>query len=116
MTDFEALLQLLVDAQVEFIIVGGAAATAHGASRLTLDLDIVYRRTPDNIERLIAALAPRASHDRGVEHQPGRSPQVARDTHYLGFLPAPLITLLAADVPRQLEAWGQSGLVSESGC
>lgn len=30
---------------LEFLIVGGAAATAHGAARLTLDLDIVYRRS-----------------------------------------------------------------------
>lgn len=45
MTDFNALLRLLTDNQVEFIIVGGAAATAHGSARLTLDLDVVYERT-----------------------------------------------------------------------
>lgn len=31
MTDFRALLSLLVESSVEFIIVGGAAATAHTA-------------------------------------------------------------------------------------
>ena len=56
MTDFRALLSALTGAGVEFLIVGGAAATAHGASRLTLDLDVVYRRTPANIERLAASL------------------------------------------------------------
>lgn len=45
MTDFRALLEALTKAQVEFLLVGGAAATAHGSARLTLDLDIVYRRT-----------------------------------------------------------------------
>src|SRR5919112_1254288 len=49
---------LLAGAGVEFIIVGGAAATAHGSARLTLDLDIVYRRTPANISRLVRSLAP----------------------------------------------------------
>lgn len=44
MTDFEKLIGALVQADVEFIIVGGAAAVAHGSSRLTQDLDIVYAR------------------------------------------------------------------------
>ena len=56
MTDFKALLRLLTEKQVEFIIVGGAAATAHGSARLTLDLDIVYRRSNENISRLVNAL------------------------------------------------------------
>lgn len=66
MTDFQTLLRVLADGQVEYIIVGGAAATAHGASRLTLDLDIVYRRTPENTARLAAALAPYRPYLRGM--------------------------------------------------
>jgi hypothetical protein len=66
MTDFRALLQALTRAEVEYIIVGGAAATAHGASRLTLDLDIVYRRTPDNARRLADALIPYSPYLRGA--------------------------------------------------
>ncbi len=66
MTDFRALLTLLVGMQVEFIIVGGAAATAHGSARLTQDLDVVYRRTQENILRLIRALAPRKPYLRGA--------------------------------------------------
>ena len=58
MTDFPALISLLANSRVEFIIVGGAAATAHGSARLTRDLDVVYRRAPDNVERLVSALAP----------------------------------------------------------
>jgi predicted nucleotidyltransferase len=69
MTDFQALIRLLVESGVEFILIGGAAATAHGAARLTLDLDIVYRRTPDNLERLATCLAPHHPYLRGV--QPG---------------------------------------------
>jgi len=66
MTDFRALISLLVDARVEFIIVGGAAATAHGSARLTQDLDVVYRRTEENIERLVQALAPYKPYLRGA--------------------------------------------------
>ncbi len=57
MTDFESLIQRLARAKVDFILIGGAAATAHGSTRLTTDLDIVYARTPQNIERLSACLA-----------------------------------------------------------
>lgn len=66
MTDLGGLLAALVDAGVEFIVVGGAAATAHGASRLTQDIDVVYSREPDNLERLAAALAPHAAYLRGA--------------------------------------------------
>jgi predicted nucleotidyltransferase len=65
-TDFRALLTLLASAQIEFIIVGGAAATAHGSARLTQDLDIVYRRTHDNISRVAEALAPHKPYLRGA--------------------------------------------------
>ncbi|MBD0326515.1 MAG: hypothetical protein ICV68_08785 [Pyrinomonadaceae bacterium] len=66
MTDFRALISLLAAARVEFIIVGGAAATAHGSARLTRDLDVVYRRTPENIARLVRALAPYEPYLRGA--------------------------------------------------
>ena len=66
MTDFPAMLQALDEHHVEYIVVGGAAATAHGAARLTLDLDIVYRRTQQNISRLVASLAPHQPYLRGA--------------------------------------------------
>lgn len=58
MTDFSSLLQALVNGRVEFILVGGVAAVIHGSARLTVDVDIVYRRTTGNVERLISSLAP----------------------------------------------------------
>ncbi len=66
MTNFEALLRLLAEQGVEFIVVGGAAATAHGSARLTKDLDIVYRRTPGNIRCLAECLAAHAPYLRGA--------------------------------------------------
>jgi len=66
MTDFKGLLRALTDANVEFILVGGVAATVHGSTRLTLDVDAVYRRTPENIARLVRALAPHAPYLRGA--------------------------------------------------
>ncbi len=66
MIDFPGLLRALVDRRVQFIIVGGAAATAHGAARLTQDLDIVYSRRPENLAHLVAALAPHEPYLRGA--------------------------------------------------
>lgn len=66
MTDFRALLGILAEAGVEFIVVGGVAAVAHGSARLTADLDIVYRRTPENLARLAEALRPYEPYLRGA--------------------------------------------------
>ena len=66
MTDFPALLGALAGHEVEFILVGGVAATAHGSARLTQDLDVVYRRNPANFRRLTQALAPHSPYLRGA--------------------------------------------------
>jgi hypothetical protein len=52
----EALLGELTQAGVEFIVVGGTAAILHAAPVTTQDLDIVYRRTPENVVRLMGVL------------------------------------------------------------
>ena len=66
MTDFQGLLQTLSGAGVEFILVGGAAATAHGAARLTQDVDVVYLRARPNLQRLATALAGKQPYLRGA--------------------------------------------------
>jgi hypothetical protein len=66
MTDFARLLAALADADVAFVIVGGLAATIHGSSRLTQDVDVVYARADDNLDRLVAALAPYRPYLRGA--------------------------------------------------
>lgn len=58
MMDFETALRVLDEGGVKFVIVGGFAATAHGGTLVTRDLDVCYERTPDNLKRLAAALAP----------------------------------------------------------
>jgi hypothetical protein len=58
MTNFEAALNALTAAQVNFVVVGAYAAVAQGFAQLTRDLDICYERTPENMKRLAAALTP----------------------------------------------------------
>lgn len=66
MTDFKALLTVLVDAGVEFVLVGGLAAIAHGSARLTQDVDVVYARDPENLRRLTEALGQHRPYLRGA--------------------------------------------------
>jgi predicted nucleotidyltransferase len=66
MTQLEQLLRALYEARVEFIVVGGVAARAHGSSRLTDDLDISYARTPANLTRVVEALGPLNPYLRGA--------------------------------------------------
>lgn len=53
---FEKLLKTLKKFDVEFIVVGGVAAVLQGAPLATFDLDIVHRRSEENIRRLLSAL------------------------------------------------------------
>jgi hypothetical protein len=81
--DFLEILRVLARHQVEFITVGGLAAVFNGAPIITVDVDILHRRTPENVRRLMGALAelcavyrndprnivPGASHLLGPGHQ-----------------------------------------------
>jgi predicted nucleotidyltransferase len=58
MTGPDALLKLLTDAEVDFILVGAYAAIAHGSQQRTEDLDICHARTRANYKKLISVLAP----------------------------------------------------------
>lgn len=66
MTGLARLLAVLHDAGVEFIVVGGVAATAHGSARVTQDLDISYARNDANLERIVAVLRPLDPYLRGA--------------------------------------------------
>lgn len=66
MTDFQRLLEALTRGGVEFVIIGGFAATAHGSAHVTVDLDVVYGRSADNVARLAEALRPLSPYLRGA--------------------------------------------------
>lgn len=55
-TDVEAVLALLAQHGVEYVIVGMVSAVLQGAPVTTFDLDLVYRRDPENIGRVMHAL------------------------------------------------------------
>ena len=66
MVDLQRILKVFVEAKVRFVIIGGAAAAAHGSAFPTFDLDICYDRSRDNIKQLANALEPFHPRLRGV--------------------------------------------------
>jgi len=67
--DFEptALLEALAEHAVDFVVIGGIAAIAHGSARLTQDLDISYATNSDNLKALGRALRSLNARLRGVD-------------------------------------------------
>jgi len=80
---FVELLRLLARNDVELIVVGVVAAVMQGAPVTTYDIDLVHRRTPENVSRLLRVLqevdavyrgdprnlTPTAEHLLGTGHQ-----------------------------------------------
>ncbi|MFH2009665.1 MAG: hypothetical protein ABI333_23935 [bacterium] len=76
------LLRTLAEREIEFMVVGGMAGVLQGAPVVTADLDIVHRRSNDNVQRLLSTLIdleavfrgdsrklePKASHLMGQGH------------------------------------------------
>jgi hypothetical protein len=77
--DFRRALTVLAAHEVEYIVVGGICAILQGAPVVTLDLDVVHRRTPENVRRLLAAL-------RSIEARYRHDPRglVPEESHLLG--------------------------------
>lgn len=65
-TDYAGLVRQLLAGGVEFVLVGGLAANVHGSARATYDVDVVYRRSDENLARLEQALAPLRPYLRGA--------------------------------------------------
>lgn len=83
--DLLRLVEVLDRHGVEYLVVGGVAARAHGARRLTHDLDCLVRRAKENLERLAHALAELHAHLRvsGVSDEEAASLPVQLDAETL---------------------------------
>lgn len=64
--DPQPILEALTRHTVDFVVIGGLAGTAHGSAFVTLDLDIAYERSRENLERLGSALAELGATLRGA--------------------------------------------------
>ena len=57
MIRLEPILKLLTELEVEFVVIGGVAITAHGSAYLTLDLNFCYSRANENLKKLVTVLS-----------------------------------------------------------
>jgi hypothetical protein len=64
-TALHTLIERLLEADVEFVLVGGLAAVVQGAPITTFDVDIVHNRSTENVDRLMAFLHEVSAHYRG---------------------------------------------------
>jgi predicted nucleotidyltransferase len=64
--DLEVVVRLMQQHEVRFVVIGGWAAILHGVARSTNDVDLVYARDPENLKRLVAALASHQPYLRGA--------------------------------------------------
>lgn len=80
MTSFRAILAVLVEHGVDFIVVGGVAGVLHGSPLLTDDIDILYSLDEGNQRRLLGALQALDAVFRGDPRQlrPGLSHLASR--------------------------------------
>jgi predicted nucleotidyltransferase len=65
--DIRAMLRSLVEAGVEFVVIGGVALWLHGYPRVTRDLDIVFAQDETNLEMLGRVLVELKAQLRGVD-------------------------------------------------
>lgn len=84
--DLPRLVETLDRHNVDFIVVGGAAAYGHGAVRLTEDLDCLPRPDPENLQRLAGAMRELGARFRaqGLSDEESRELPVVLDAQSLG--------------------------------
>ena len=61
------LLRRLVQAEIDFVVIGGVAVIVQASPRFTKDLDICYSTEPANLDRLGDVLVALGAKLRGVE-------------------------------------------------
>ncbi|MBS2022211.1 MAG: hypothetical protein JST92_07355 [Deltaproteobacteria bacterium] len=96
------MLGLLDSFGVEFLVVGGLALAVHAEPRSTKDLDLWVRATPDNAERLFAALKAFGAPLHGATPSDFATPGIGLQ---LGVPPARIDLLTQIDGVEFAAAW-----------
>jgi len=105
-----ALLRELSRREIEYVVVGGMAGVLHGAPVVTADVDIVHKRTDENVEKLLALLS-----DVGATFRTDSRGLKPNATHLQGKGHVLLMTSLGPlDVLCELGSEGYEELVDET--
>ena len=100
--DFSEFVQLFLDNDVRFLIVGGYAMAAHGLPRFTGDLDTWVWIDHENAERIMKALTEFGFSSLDITAKDFQSPNLVVQ---LGFPPHRIDLLTGIDGVEFEEAW-----------
>jgi len=100
--DFKELLRLFNDHNVEYLVVGGYALSAHGHPRYTGDIDLWIGSDPVNSSRVLAALDEFGFGTLGLKEEDFRTPQRVIQ---LGYPPARIDLMTDIDGVVFSECW-----------
>jgi hypothetical protein len=64
--EFLDIIATLNQCDARFVVIGGVAMVLLGSAHLTRDVDIYYSRTPENVAKLVSAIAPHHPRLRGA--------------------------------------------------
>src|SRR6476646_7633062 len=100
--DFHDILSEFAASSVEFLLVGAYALASHGLPRATGDIDLWVRCSPENAQRIMAALARFGAPLADVTEQDFSSPGIVLQ---IGLAPRRIDLLTAIDGVEFEEAW-----------
>lgn len=106
--DFADLLLAFVEADVEFLVVGGYAVAHYGHPRATKDIDVLVRTGRENAERIVEALASFGAPLRALGIGVGDFERVGQ-TVQLGVAPYRIDLLTEIDGVEFEQAWAGRG-------
>ncbi len=100
--DFQDLFSALNTEGAEFLVVGAYALAVHGAPRFTKDLDLWVNATPDNAQRVWAALQAFGAPLSAISPEDLAEPNIVLQ---LGVAPSRIDLLTSIDGVEFLAAW-----------
>ena len=103
----DALFACLESHGVKYVLIGGLAAVLHGSPLLTLDADLCPLRTPDNLDRLAAALADLDARIRTPDT--GEGVRFPRDARFLANIEVLNLVTRVGDVDLSFTPSGTRG-------
>jgi len=65
--EYEKIIQMLADSEVEFVVIGGVALVLLGSATITTDFYAMVKRSKENAARIAAALEPYHQRPRGLD-------------------------------------------------
>jgi hypothetical protein len=100
--DFRDLLSAFIDANVEFLVVGGYAMAVHRLPRATKDLDLWVRPSADNARRVLHALEAFGAPRQGLTEEDLRTEGTI---YQVGVPPNRVDVITLVDGVRFEDAW-----------